>query len=308
MNRPRAVAAATLLTLSACTDGAAQARRWVRAGDTVMRDVRMAGSLTDKNVGEASGVVASKSEPGVFWVLNDSGNDERLFAIDSTGRSVGEVRVNSAKNRDWEALASGPCAEGTCLFIGDLGDNQGSRGNLAVHRVREPSKGGREASVLATLTLAYQDGPHDVEAMYAGPDGSLWLVTKRPARGANGKPRPSRVYHVLPSAWQQTGRYTAPLVDSVPVVPLAGDAREFITDASLSALQADGSRRLVLLSYGAVHVFDADPATGRPGRLLARCSLPIPDDYAEGVSWLADGRILLVNEGKRAPLYTGRCP
>ncbi len=308
MNLSRAVAAATLLALSACLDGAAQGSRWVRAGDTVMRDVRTAGMLTDKDVSEASGVVASKGEPGVFWVLNDSGNDERLFAIDSTGRSVGEVRVDGAKNRDWEALASGPCAEGTCLFIGDLGDNQRTRGNLEVHRVREPVTGGRETPVLATLKLAYQDGPHDVEAMYAGPDGSLWLVTKRPTRGANGKPRPSRVYHVLPSAWQQPGRFTAPLVDSVPVIPLAGDARDFITDASLSALQSDGSRRLVLLSYGAVYVFDADAATGRPGRLLARCALPIPDEYAEGVSWLADGRILLVNEGKRAPLYTGRCP
>jgi hypothetical protein len=89
---------------------------------------------------------------------------------------------------------------------------------------------------------------------------------------------------------------------------MAGEARDLITDASLGARQPDGSRRLVLLSYGAVHVLDADPATGRPGRLLARCALPIPEENAEGVSWLADGRIVLVNEGKRAPLYTGRCP
>ncbi len=273
-----------------------------------MRDVQRAGTLTDTRVGEASGAAASVRDDGVLWLLNDSGNDERLFAIDSTGRSVGDVQVPGVRNRDWEALATGPCVEGTCLFIGDLGDNRGRRDRVAVHRVREPAVGSRTAPVLATLTLAYQDGPHDVEAMYAGPDGSLWLVTKRPTRGAMGQARPSRVYHVPPSAWLQPLRYMARIVDSVPITPMAGEARDLITDASLGARQPDGSRRLVLLSYGAVHVLDADPATGRPGRLLARCALPIPEENAEGVSWLADGRIVLVNEGKRAPLYTGRCP
>lgn len=273
-----------------------------------MRDVRMTGALGAKELGEASGVVPSTREPGIFWVLNDSGNDERLFAIDSAGATRGEVRIRGVKNRDWESLASGPCEAGTCLYIGDTGDNRGSRGNLAIHRIVEPTTADNVSSVIATLPLAYADGPHDVEAMYGGPDGSLWLVTKRPARGAAGISRPSRVYRVPPDAWQQAGRYVAQVVDSVPVTPIAGDSRDFITDGAFSGRQSDGARRAVLLSYGAVYVFDTDSITGKPGRLVVRCALPIAERSAEGVSWLPDGRILLLNEGKGAPLYSGRCP
>lgn len=304
----RRCAALGLLVLGACTQQDSKRGRWVRDGDTAMRDVQRTGRFVNKDFTEASGAVASVAEPGVFWGNNDSGNDERLFAFDTAGRSLGVVRIRDVKNRDWEAMATGPCPEGTCVYIGDIGDNSARRDNLAVYRLVEPRTNAGTQAPLATLRLAYADGPHDVEAMYAGPDGSLWLVTKRPSRAANGASRPSRVYHVPPTAWQQPGRYVASIVDSVPVTPVAGSAHDFITDASLSPLLPDGSRRVVLLSYGAVHVLNADPATGRPGALIARCALPIRDRYAEGVSWLSDGRILVINEGNGGALYAGRCP
>ena len=65
---------------------------------------------------------------------------------------------------------------------------------------------------------------------------------------------------------------------------------------------------MVLLTYGAVYVFDADPATGRPGALIARCALPIREDTAESVAWLADGRIQVGTEGTGGAIYRGRCP
>jgi hypothetical protein len=274
----------------------------------VMRDVHRTGRFVNKEFKEASGIVASVAEPGVFWGNNDSGNDERLFAFDTAGRALGSVRVRDVENRDWEAMATGPCPQGTCVYIGDTGDNSARYDELTVHRLVEPTTTTGTATPLATLRFEYADGPNDVEAMFAGPDGSLWLVTKRPSRAATGAARPSRVYHVPAAAWQQPGRYTAAIVDSVPVTPLAGSSHDFITDASQSMLLADGTRRLVLLSYGAVHVLEADPATGRPGKLIARCALPIRDRSAEGVTWLPDGRILLINEGNGGALYAGRCP
>jgi hypothetical protein len=65
---------------------------------------------------------------------------------------------------------------------------------------------------------------------------------------------------------------------------------------------------VVLLTYGAVYVFDADPATGRPGALMARCTLPIREDTAESVAWLGDGRIQVGTEGTGGAIYRGRCP
>jgi hypothetical protein len=57
-----------------------------------------------------------------------------------------------------------------------------------------------------------------------------------------------------------------------------------------------------------VYVFDADPATGRPGALVARCTLPIREATAESVAWLDDGRIQVGTEGTRGAIYRGRCP
>lgn len=273
-----------------------------------MRDVARAGRLADKTLDEASGVIASIAEPGVFWSQNDSGNDEVLFAYDSTGRALGRVLVKGAKNRDWEALATGPCAEGQCITIGDVGDNMARRETVTLYQISEPRRTGISATVLRRLTVRYADGPHDVEAMYAGPDGSLWLITKRPTRAANGAWRPVRVYHVPRTAWETKGPYTADVVDSLPVVPVKGAPHDWVTDGSLSGLLPTGRRQLVLLSYGAVHVFDADPATGQPGARVARCTLPIREDTAEGVTWLPDGRMLIVTEGTMAGLYAGRCP
>lgn len=299
------------IALGACRDGARGRGRWVREGDTVMRDVERSGKFEDRTFSEASGVAASASEPGVFWGNNDSGNDERLFAFDSAGRSLGDVRVRNTQNRDWEALTGGPCVDDSgarCLYIGDVGDNGARRDVVVLYVLREPSRRSGQVAALRSLEVRYADGPHDVEAMYAGPTGALWLVTKRPDRDGSGGWRPSRVYEVPASAWASSRPYEAQVVDSVNITPVKGASHDWITDGSLSAVQPDGTRRLVLLSYGAVHVFTADSATGKPGPLLARCALPIKDTSAEGVSWLPDGRILLVNEGKGGALYTGRCP
>jgi hypothetical protein len=292
--------------LVAC-DGAKGRNRWLRDGETLMRDAVQTGRLADRELDESSGMVESVAEPGVFWSQNDSGNDEYLFAYDSTGRARGRVLVRGGKNRDWEALTTGPCAEGQCLVIGDVGDNSARRNDLTLYQIAEPLQTAVSVPVLRTLSLRYADAPHDVEAMYAGPDGTLWLVTKRPQRGSGGALRPVRVYEVPRTAWDG-GEYTARVVDSLPVTPEKGKLHDWVTDASLSPLQPDGRRRVVLLTYGAVYVFDADPATGRPGALVARCALPIREDTAESVAWLADGRIQVGTEGTGGAIYRGRCP
>ncbi|MFN5598758.1 MAG: hypothetical protein ACK5AK_05170 [Gemmatimonas sp.] len=315
MRRRSVVAVVTILVaamaLRVCRDGVAGRGHWVRDGDTVMRDVQPSGSFEDRTFNEASGVAPSLSEPGVFWGNNDSGNDERLFAFDRAGRRLGDVRVRNVQNRDWEALAGGPCVDdpgARCLYIGDVGDNGARRDKVVLYALREPSQRSGQVSALRTLDVRDADGPHDVEAMYAGPNGTLWLVTKRPERAGSGRYRPSRVYEVPASAWGAGGPYVARIADSVSVTPVTGASNDRNTDGSLSDIQTDGTRRQGVLSYGAVHVFSADAVTGKPGPLLARCALPIADTAAEGVSWLPDGRILLVNEGKAGALYTGRCP
>ena len=126
---------------------------------------------------EASGLVASRATPGRLWAHNDSGKPE-IVALDTKGTMTGRVSIAGAALEDWEALASGACGKGTCLYIGDICDNGGKRSEIIIYRVPEPAKAGGSAQVDGVFRAAYPDGSHDAEALLAAPDGTLYIVTK----------------------------------------------------------------------------------------------------------------------------------
>jgi hypothetical protein len=126
---------------------------------------------------EASGLAASRATPGHWWSHNDSGKPE-LIAFDSRGNVTGRVAITGAAVQDWEALASAPCGNGACLYIADIGDNEGKRKEITIYRVPEPTKAAGSVNVDAVIRATYPDGAHDAEALLASPDGSLYIVTK----------------------------------------------------------------------------------------------------------------------------------
>jgi hypothetical protein len=138
-------------------------------------------SVTD--VPEASGLAVSRRHPGLLWTHNDSGHEPILFAVDPSGTVHGRVRV-PILTRDWESLAAASCprvgadqtAARTCLYIGDIGDNEMSRRTIQVYRVAEPEPAGQSGRPEA-MSLTYPDGPHNAEAMFIA-DDRIFIVTK----------------------------------------------------------------------------------------------------------------------------------
>jgi hypothetical protein len=282
---------------------------WAKSGDTMLRDVVQTGRLAETRLSEASGAAPSRLQPNLYWLLNDSGNEPLLFAIDTTGKSRGVLRVSEAPNNDWETLASGPCqSSDACLYIGDTGDNGAQRAHVRLWRMGEPAPTDMRVPPPVSLEVRYADGAHDVEAMFVAPDTSVWLITKRPSEGADGTARPARVYRIPASAWSAGTAFTASVVDSIAITPRRGDARDFITDASLGPADSTGERRLAVLTYGGVYVFRTDRTSGHPGTLVARCAFPFKERDAEAISWLPGGRVLIANEGRGSRLYSGFCP
>ena len=154
---------------------------------------------------ESSGVAASRRQPGMLWTFNDSGNDALIFATDTLGRDLGAFTVVGAENRDWEAIALGPCATGDCLYIADTGDNGQGRPTARIYRVPEPAVPGdklrtRRADV---LEFRYPNGPRDVEAAFVGPDGTIYLDQQRSATG------PASAFRIRPEAWKRGSIPTA---------------------------------------------------------------------------------------------------
>ncbi len=141
-------------------------------------DCKPSGALVRlQGVPEASGLAASRRTPGRFWTHNDSG-EATLVAVDAQGAITGQVRVAGVKIEDLEAIQSGPCPEGACLYLADIGDNDGERARIAIYRIVEPEKPGGTVKVAAVFHATYPDGPRDAEALLVAPDGALAIVTK----------------------------------------------------------------------------------------------------------------------------------
>ena len=274
-----------------------------------LSDVVVIGQFSDRHLVEASGLLVSTHEPNVFWAQNDSGNDPQLFAVDSTGRALGTVRVAGATNRDWEAIAPGPCDTGACVYIGDVGDNQARRDDLRIWRVPEPRSTDSVTAPAVALAFRYADGPKDVEAMWITPDTTLYLLTKRGHADASGHPTAARLYRLLASAWRAESPVVATFVDSLPIIPDLRDGGTWITDAALSPPDAEGTRQLAVRTYNDEFVFGVNATTWTPSDLIARCSLAALRERksGEGVTWFRAGQLMFDAEGERALLHTGRC-
>jgi hypothetical protein len=128
-------------------------------------------------ISEASGLAVSRRVPGRLWAHNDSGQP-MLFALDERGSVTGQLRIAGANAEDWEAVASARCGTGSCLYIGDIGDNNTKRDHVTVYRVPEPDASATTSAPAEAFHATYPDGPHDAETLLIAPDGRLHIVTK----------------------------------------------------------------------------------------------------------------------------------
>jgi hypothetical protein len=270
-----------------------------------LRDIRLLGRLADPALDESSALVRSTVTPGRWWTLNDSGGEAMLFALDSTGRALGTLRIANARNRDWESLATGPCAAtgsaSRCLYIGDTGDNEARHRAIHVYRVAEPSRLDGRATVRADrFVIRYADGPHDVEAMVVGPDASLHFFTKRDSA--------VRHYRVPGTRLVPADTAVAEFVETLPIKRTwVGGA--MVTDG---ALRADNAM-LALRTYTQVFLVPVDPVTLQWTRAqVTVCDLGrVAGDErlkGESISFLASpDQVLLGTEGAEGTLHAARC-
>lgn len=266
--------------------------------------------LESRLLDEVSGLVRVPGVPLRFWMLNDSGNPPEIFGADSAGRVLQRVALDGASNRDWEALAIGPCARGVCLVVGDVGDNRSTRPWVTLYRVTLPLPGA-DRTEAERLDVRWPRGADDVEAMTQDAEGTLWFVSK--GRAASRQ----RLMRVPSRSWAShgcaatgptpcgQGPVTAELVQTLTLPVRSG--QDFITGASYWP-----ERRLMALrTYHDLLIVPMD----RTGRLQeargVRCRLPALQPQGEAVAWLSDGRVALATEragGEPASLLLLGCP
>ena len=84
-------------------------------------------ALLPTEVSETSGLFFHN---GRLWTHNDSGGKPILYALDTTTFEVVQrITLGNAKNKDWEDV----CTDGERVYVGDFGNNKGSRKNLRIY-------------------------------------------------------------------------------------------------------------------------------------------------------------------------------
>ena len=238
---------------------------------------------------EASGLAAGRRTQGVLWSHNDSG-EPIVFALTATGAVSGRVRIPGARVEDWEAIAVGPCPQGTCLYIGDIGDNEAKRRSITIYRTPEPAPGATRTDNAEAMYATYPDGPQDAEGLIVvGSD--LFIVTK-------GETGPVALYR-FGSPFRSGATVTLERI--AELVPAKGKGRKRsvakdsrITDASASV---DG-RWVVLRTPNAVAFHDArEFTTGRIREVSRHDVSGARERQGEGVALSADGDAWIAGEG-----------
>jgi hypothetical protein len=139
---------------------------------------------------ESSGLAISRTQPGILWSHNDSGDGPNLYAVDMSGKLLAQFRVANALSRDWEDVSAGPCPaemakaaqKNECLYIADTGDNDQVRPEVTVYIVVEPRVSGAGAQPppvpARSFRYRYPDKPTDAEALAVLPSGDITMVSK----------------------------------------------------------------------------------------------------------------------------------
>lgn len=149
---------------------------------------RQAGIVKSELIREASGIVASRRNPGVLWVHNDSGDAPQVFALDTHAELIGACVLRGARSRDWEDIAVGPGPDPNVsyLYVGDIGDNRARHPHIIIYRVAEPTvdpnETFRDRSIgpVDRIALTYPDGARDAETLLVDPlTRDIYIISKR---------------------------------------------------------------------------------------------------------------------------------
>ncbi|MDQ3396867.1 MAG: hypothetical protein M3511_03705 [Deinococcota bacterium] len=277
------------------------------------------GRLDTAKLPEASGVATSRTFPGRLYHVNDSGDGPFFYMTDLHGGNTETVRIEGfdAKDADVEALGIGPCRVGSCLFIGDIGDNHSTRESVRVLVVEEKRDYGGAVRPLQALTLIYPDGPHDAEGMAVHPNGDLYIVTKE--RLPELRVSPVKLFRLERDGWEGGGdeAHTLSLVSEIDFRRLITSPLDVLSLVPTALDIAPDGSRVLILTYGNAYEFYTDLATSSIG---ATAELKAGYDYAtitlrrlpqqESISYLPDGRSFIYtteSRGGKAELVRVDC-
>lgn len=140
---------------------------------------------------EVSGII-HHPDTDLIWALEDSGNKNEVYGLDSKGEIAKTIVVGNTENIDWEDITKD--GEGN-LYIGDFGNNDNVRQDLCIYKINKNSLNQQNAVPAYKISFAYpeqKDFPpkktemmYDVEGFFEFKN-HFYLFTKNRSKGFDG--------------------------------------------------------------------------------------------------------------------------
>ena len=266
--------------------------------DTIVVQYRLIANIRDGRLAEISGMAVGRRNPGLFWMHNDSGDEPRIFAVDSTGTTIAVVSLEGAEAIDWEDMALIDLKGVPTIIVGDVGDNDVRRAAISIYRFPEPLLHPSSHDSLLTVVaeradFVYEDGARNCECLLAHPDGSIYLVekTSNPSSG------------VYLSTWPAAGDPASAFVHIADLT--IGSPLSILNQITAGDLRRDG-RALIVRTYAAAYELALPEGTNsfsaiwsQPPSVVAMPPLP----QAEALAYGEGTALYTVSEGTASPIY-----
>lgn len=216
---------------------------------------------------------------------NDSGNLPQLYEIDTLSLAITRtVNISNALNVDWEDIAQ----DDTYIYIGDIGNNNGTRKDLTVYRVLKEEYNTLDTVTADKIIYAYDDqtsfvdsgnSDWDAEAMFVL-DNQLIILTKQWDSGGT-------VSYFLPIL---PGNYSATKLDSY-----------FIDGLVTGASYNPDSGKLLIIGYSSLltpflYQLKGLTSTSIFGGEVTNLNVTMGNAQVEGITYVSENRYFFSSE------------
>jgi hypothetical protein len=281
------------VSISACSNAEPTSEK--RDQHPLFYDYKVMAQLNDERIDEASGLAESVRYPGHFWIHNDSGDEARLFLVNSQGKTVLTLSLQGVTHRDWEDVATGPGDQTgeSYIYVGEIGDNKAQYTYKTIYRLKEPKLDNLNegqsllSGAVETITFSYKDGSRDAETVMVDPiTNGIYIVSKREEQVQ---------MYLLEHPQSLTDTVVLPVIQTLPFT--------WITAGDISA---DGSE-VLLKTLTEVYYWkriNSEPIH----ETLSRQPVILPyfkEPQGEAIAWLKDGSgYITVSEKSKANVVT----
>ncbi|MFH7017687.1 hypothetical protein [Flavobacterium sp. FlaQc-47] len=144
-----------------------------------------------KKLKEVSGITYFP-ENNLIYTLEDSGNKNAIYAINSNGKIAKTITISNATNVDWEDITKDKSGN---LYIGDFGNNDNERKDLCIYKVNKNQLNKDLAVAEYKVSFSYPEQTefppkkkelfYDVEGFFEH-GNYFYLFTKNRSKGFDG--------------------------------------------------------------------------------------------------------------------------